>query len=101
MSIKNNNKKHPTACILCSINCGITIEVDKQQFVKIKGDENNPKSEGYICQKAARLNYYQNHLGRLTQPLSKNKDGEYTEISWGKAIKEVAEKLNTYNTLIY
>jgi len=94
MQENNNNEKHPTACILCSINCGITIEIDNQQFVKIKGDEHNLKSEGYICQKAARLNYYQNHSGRLTQPLSKNQDGRYTEISWEKAIKEVAEKLN-------
>ncbi len=94
MQENNDNKKYQTACILCSINCGITIEVDNQQFLKIKGDEFNPKSEGYICQKAAQLNFYQNHLGRLTQPLSKNQDNRHIEISWDKAIKEVADKLN-------
>ena len=44
-----------TACILCSRNCGLTVEIDNGKFVKIKGDEAHPISKGYICQKAARL----------------------------------------------
>ncbi len=83
-----------TACILCSINCGITVDVDNGQFKKIKGDNDNPKSKGYLCQKAARLNYYQNHSGRLTHPLYKKEDGSFEEITWDKAIDEVADKLN-------
>jgi len=85
---------HKSACILCSINCGIDIEVDHEtrQFVKITGDKDHPNSQGYICQKATRLNYYQNQE-RLTSPLRKNEKGEFEEISWDTAIKEIAEKL--------
>ncbi|MEW8627526.1 MAG: molybdopterin-dependent oxidoreductase [Candidatus Thiodiazotropha sp.] len=91
--IDNETPSWPTACILCSINCGIRVEVGGGQLKKIKGDRENPKSKGYICQKAARLNYYQNHLGRLTQPLSKKEDGGFQKISWDDAISQVADKL--------
>jgi len=85
---------HKSACILCSVNCGINIEVDTetQQFVKITGDKDHPTSQGYICQKATRLNYYQQQE-RLTSPLRKKADGTFEEISWDTAIQEIADKL--------
>ena len=85
---------HKSACILCSVNCGIKIEVDqeKRQFLKIVGDEDHPTSKGYICQKATRLNYYQNQE-RLTSPLRRKEDGSFEEISWDTAIQEIADKL--------
>ncbi|MEL6588595.1 MAG: molybdopterin-dependent oxidoreductase [Bacteroidota bacterium] len=82
-----------TACILCNQNCGILIEQDeKGHYKKIIGDKEHPVSEGYICQKATRLDYYQ-HQKRLTSPLRRKASGEYEEISWDTAIKEIAEKL--------
>lgn len=85
---------HKSACILCSVNCGINIEVDQatKQFIKITGDKDHPTSQGYICQKATRLNYYQNQE-RLTSPLKKKPDGSFEKISWDTAIQEIAEKL--------
>lgn len=85
--------QHKTACILCSQNCGIIIEQDEAgNFEKIIGDKDHPVSEGYLCQKATRLNYYQ-HQVRLTSPLRKKTDGTFEEISWETAIKEIAAKL--------
>ena len=82
-----------TACILCSQNCGITVNVDEQgNFSNIKGDPAHPVSEGYLCQKATRLDYYQNQE-RLTAPLKRKADGSFEEISWDQAIKEIAQKL--------
>lgn len=82
-----------TACILCSQNCGITVEQnEKGEYTNILGDKAHPVSEGYLCQKATRLNFYQNQ-SRLTAPLRKTKDGSFEEISWDEAIKEIAGKL--------
>ena len=82
-----------TACILCSQNCGILVEQDEQgKFGKIIGDPEHPVSEGYLCQKATRLNYYQEQE-RLTSPLRKKADGSFEEISWDIAIQEIAQKL--------
>lgn len=82
-----------TACILCSQNCGILIEQDDEgHFGKIIGDPDHPVSQGYICQKATRLNYYQDQE-RLTSPLRRKSDGSFEEVSWDTAIKEIAEQL--------
>ncbi len=85
--------KNKTACILCNQNCGILIGQDeKENFNKIIGDKEHPISEGYICQKATRLQYYQDQI-RLTSPLRKKSDGTFEEISWEIAIQEIADKL--------
>lgn len=83
----------PTACILCSRNCGIEVEVHGRTLKKIRGDKNHPISTGYLCQKAQRLNYYQNHADRLSSPLRRREDGSFEEISWETAIAEIAAKL--------
>lgn len=83
----------PTACILCSRNCGIEVEVQGRELTKIRGDKKHPISEGYLCQKAQRLNYYQNHTDRLTSPLRRRDDGSFEEISWEIAVQEIAAKI--------
>lgn len=83
-----------TACILCSRNCGLKVDISDQKFIKIQGDEQHPISKGYICQKAARLDYYQNHDDRLGYPLKRQPDGTFTPLSWDLALQEIAEKLN-------
>jgi len=83
-----------TACILCSENCGLEVKVEGGKLVKIRGDKEHPESKGYLCQKAARLDHYQNHLDRLSQPLAKQADGSFLPISWDQAISEIAQKLS-------
>ncbi|OBY73024.1 molybdopterin-dependent oxidoreductase [Acinetobacter gyllenbergii] len=82
-----------TACILCSRNCGLSVEIEDNKFKKIKGDDDHPFSQGYICQKAARLQHYQQHADRLTSPLKRQADGSFKEIGWEQAIQEIAEQL--------
>ncbi len=62
-------------------------------MLRIRGDREHPISEGYLCQKAQRLNYYQNHSDRLTSPLRRREDGSFEEISWETAIEEISAKL--------
>ncbi|WP_369984222.1 molybdopterin-dependent oxidoreductase [Thalassolituus sp.] len=87
-------REDTTACILCSRNCGLSVEVDDTGFKKIRGDEQHPMTEGYICQKAGRLEYYQNNADRLTQPLKRKEDGSFEEVPWDQAINEIATKMN-------
>ncbi|MEO1083003.1 MAG: molybdopterin-dependent oxidoreductase [Acidobacteriota bacterium] len=84
---------HATACILCSLNCGVEVQVDDRHMLKIRGDREHPVSLGYQCQKAARLDFYQNGSNRLTEPLKRRTDGGYEAITWRQAISEVAAKL--------
>ena len=84
---------HQTACILCSINCGIEVKLDGRRFARIRGDKAHPASAGYTCEKALRLDYYQNDPHRLTAPLRRRADGTFEEIDWDTAIAEVAARL--------
>lgn len=84
-----------TACILCSVNCGIEVLVEDGHITKIKGDKSHPVSEGYACQKAQRLDYYQNDKHRLKTPLRRRADGTFEPVSWDTAIAEIAAKLKS------
>lgn len=82
-----------SACMLCSIGCSIEVQVEGQELKKIRGDKASGSSEGYICQKAARLDHYQNHSERLTKPLRKKADGQFEEVEWDVAIADIAQKM--------
>lgn len=84
-----------TACILCECNCGIEVQLggpDGRTFVRFRGDDAHPTSQGYACEKAHRLDYYQNGSQRLTKPLRRRSDGTFGEIDWDTAIREVAAR---------
>lgn len=82
----------PTACILCECNCGIVVALQDRTITKIRGDKAHPASQGYTCNKALRLDHYQNNPNRLTSPLRRRDDGSYEEIDWDTAISEIAER---------
>ncbi len=84
---------HQSACILCSINCGIEVRLDGRRFERIRGDKTHPGSLGYTCEKALRLDHYQNYEGRLTTPLQRQPDGTFEPVSWDVAIAGVAAGL--------
>ena len=84
----------PTACILCECNCGIEVQLEGRRLARIRGDKAHPASQGYTCNKAMRLDHYQNGRDRLTSPLRRRSDGSYEEIDWDTAIAEVAERLS-------
>ncbi len=89
-----------TACILCSLNCGLEVKLggeNNRHIVKVKGDKDHPLSQGYLCEKAQRLDYYQNGK-RLTSPLRRKPDGTFEAIDWDTAIREIASKFQEIKT---
>ena len=86
----------PTACNLCYANCGILVKTggpDGRSIIKVKGDRDHPASRGYICNKAAQINFYQSAKDRIAQPQRRRADGGYDAISWDVAIQEIAGKM--------
>lgn len=87
---------HPTACILCECNCGVEVLLgpDERSFAKIRGDRAHPASQGYTCNKALRLDSYQNgRVDRLTVPLRRSADGGFEPVTWDVAIAEISHRL--------
>ncbi len=92
-----------TACILCSINCGIKVQTEtaggQRRITKIIGDKAHPVSQGYVCEKVQRLDYYQNGADRLRSPMRRRADGTYEAVDWDTAIREVAQRLRNVRDL--
>jgi len=88
-----------TACILCSENCGLEVKTEGRRITAVRGDPAHPDSQGYLCQKAARLDHYQSHGDRLDTPLKRRRDGTLEPISWTKAIREIADRMRAIRDL--
>ncbi|OZF25665.1 molybdopterin oxidoreductase [Rhodococcus sp. 14-2496-1d] len=84
-----------TACILCENNCGVIVRTEGRAIVKIRGDQDHPRSLGYTCNKALQLDHYQNGGTRLDTPMRREADGSYTAVGWDIAIREVAARLGS------
>ena len=82
-----------TACILCECNCGVEVQLEGRRLAKIRGDRAHPGSRGYTCNKALRLDHYQNGRHRLTTPLRRGASGDLEEVDWDTAIAEIAARL--------
>lgn len=85
-----------TACNLCECNCGIEVQLGGpggRRLVRIRGDREHPASRGYTCNKALRIDHYQNGPDRLTTPLRRRAGGGFEEVDWDTAIREVAARL--------
>ena len=83
----------PTVCVLCSHNCGVRVTVEDGEITKVRGDETNPITQGYICNKAVTIDRYARHKQRIEHPMRRKPDGSFERISWDVAIQEIGEKL--------
>jgi anaerobic selenocysteine-containing dehydrogenase len=77
------------------LNCGIEVDLEDGRLARIRGDKAHPMSEGYTCQKALRLDYYQNGPNRITHPLRRRADGTFEEVSWDTAVAEIAARIKS------
>jgi anaerobic selenocysteine-containing dehydrogenase len=80
-------------CPLCEAGCGLEISVSPQeQIVRIRGDQQDVFSHGYICPKGSTLKQLHEDPDRLRRPLVK-RDGVHVEVSWEEAWQEVERGL--------
>jgi len=81
-----------TSCVLCFNNCGLEVITEGNKIVKVRGEKENPRSQGYVCRKGANIAYFQNNPERLRFPLKKVGD-RFERVSWDQALDEIAAKL--------
>ena len=94
-TVRSTDDWHPTACILCSANCGVEVRLDGREITRVRGNKAHVGSKGYTCEKALRINHYQNARSRLTSPMRREPDGSYVAVDWDTAIGEVAAGLRS------
>jgi len=81
-----------TDCTLCYHSCGTRVTVADGKAIKIKGLDSHPLNKGRLCPKGANALDVVYSPDRLKRPL-KRINGGFEEISWDRALDEIAEKL--------
>ena len=79
-------------CRICTAVCGIVVEVEGDQVVKVRGDADHPLSHGYTCAKGRALPGVHHHPDRIERPLLR-RDGELLPVSWDDALDDLGERL--------
>lgn len=93
MNTAHSTEWKKTACIICALNCGLEVQTEERKIVRIRADKAHPVSKGYLCEKAQRMDHYQNGADRLFSPMRRKADGSYEAVSWAVAMSEVATQL--------
>ena len=83
---------HYRTCNLCEAMCGLEIQLEHDQIVSIRGDENDPFSQGHICPKAVALQDIYEDPDRLKHPVRRTGSG-WEQIGWEEAYEEIADNL--------
>jgi anaerobic selenocysteine-containing dehydrogenase len=76
-------------CPICDSVCGLKIDLDPTGHVtKVRGDDEDPFTDGYICPKGASIGRLDEDPDRLRHPMIREGD-EWREASWDEAFQAV------------
>ncbi|HEY1076669.1 MAG TPA: molybdopterin-dependent oxidoreductase [Fontimonas sp.] len=81
-----------TTCPYCGVGCGVKATPTGAQSAVIAGDEQHPANAGRLCVKGSALGETLGLRGRLLEPLRRDAQGEFAEVSWDAALDEVAAR---------
>jgi anaerobic selenocysteine-containing dehydrogenase len=103
----------PSVCPLCSAGCGVlarVMEGDAEVFrngqagvirmglvKKLEGNPDDPISQGKLCargQAAVQVTYHPDRLDKPRKRSGERGSGQFVDISWDEALKEVAGQLD-------
>jgi len=79
-------------CPLCEATCGLRLEIEDGHVTRIRGDEEDPFSHGFICAKGSTLGALHDDPDRLRRPLVR-RNGAHVEVGWDEAFVEVERLL--------
>ena len=64
-SSKSAKTTHYRTCPLCEATCGLAIEVAGDRVLRVRGDQDDPFSRGFICPKGSTLGELHDDPDRL------------------------------------
>lgn len=92
MTTPHGTAMHYRTCPLCEAMCGLAITHANGKILAIRGDADDPLSQGHICPKAVALQDIHADPARLRVPLKRTASG-WTEIGWEEAFTSIADNL--------
>src|SRR5260370_30125273 len=90
--------EHTRVCTLdCPDTCSLTVEVEGDRIVKVRGSDALPYTDGVICNKVARYSAELVHgAGRLHWPLrrvGRRGSGRFARIGWAAAPAHIHQRV--------
>jgi anaerobic selenocysteine-containing dehydrogenase len=82
------------ACTLCEANCGLRFDVEGDRIVRVRADEDDPISKGYVCPKGIAIAQVHDDPDRLRQPLRRVGPDRFEPIAWPEALELAAAGLS-------
>lgn len=79
-----------TVCRCCSAACAIVVTAEGGRIVDVKGDDDNPRTRGYICPKGHSLGYFHHRPDRLDFPAVRGGRSD-----WAASLDDLAASLRT------
>jgi ferredoxin-nitrate reductase len=83
-----------TQCPYCGVGCGLLVQIEDGQAVRVKGDPDHPANFGDVCAKAVMLPRALRTPDRLLYPhLRARRDQALRRVPWSLALKTMARSL--------
>ena len=76
-------------CPLCEATCGLEITLEGGAVTRVRGDDADVFSKGYVCPKGIALGELHNDPARLRYPLIRGADGIHRRATWSEAWAEI------------
>ena len=83
---------HFRTCPLCEATCGLEVNLEDGEIVRIRGDREDVFSHGFICPKGSTLTRLDDDPDRLRRPLIR-RNGRHEPASWDEAFALIEEKM--------
>jgi anaerobic selenocysteine-containing dehydrogenase len=79
-------------CRVCTSVCGILVDVDGDEVIRVRGDQEHPFSRGYTCAKGRALPELHHHPDRLERPRMRV-DGRLQDTTWDACLDDLSTRL--------
>jgi anaerobic selenocysteine-containing dehydrogenase len=80
-------------CPLCEATCGLVLTIEGDAVTRVRGDDQDVFSRGFICPKGVALGELHADPRRLRSPLVRDDSGELRESSWEEAFDVIRSRL--------
>ncbi len=80
-------------CPFCEATCGLDLTFEGDELVKVRGDEDDVFSHGFLCPKGVAIKALHEDPDRLRTPMLKQPDGSFAPATWDEAFARIDERL--------
>jgi len=81
-------------CRICTSMCGIVVEVQGDQVLRVRGDRDHPLTHGYMCPKGRALPRMHHHPQRIERPRLRTGDS-FQPTTWDRCLDDLCARVRS------